>query len=237
MKSILRNALLAVAAAGVAASAQATYTAGDLLVGFDKSGAQNDFVYDIGGFGSLYDGETWSLGSLLASADPKFATLNDVDFGVVGALSSSKTIYSTTDGTFAPDENLNAFNTLRTGVMTIGYGVGLGTPSGANYGSPAVGSGNDWNSQMVNPPPAEAGAFGNYWNPSAVTPDSFTSPAQAYLYANDNNADPAVASGTFSLASDGTLTYNAVPEPATFTLFAGMGVLALTVRSRLLRKA
>jgi len=227
MNSRLKNALLAVAAAGLASSAQATYTTGDLLVGFDKSGAATDFVYDIGPYSSLTDGETWSLGSLLQATDPKFATLDNVEFGVVGANNSTKTIYSTTDGSFVPQENVNAFNTLRSAVGTIGGGIGVGAVSGASYGSPDVGSGKDWNANTLNP--TLASQFGSYWNPNAV------SPGPAYLFASDNSGDQAVGAGSFTLANDGTLTFN-VPEPGT-GLLAGVGLLTLALRLQRLRRA
>ena len=57
MKRTTKYALLAASTLAVAATAQAQYTYGDLLVGF--TGGSQDFIYDLGQVSSLHVGETW----------------------------------------------------------------------------------------------------------------------------------------------------------------------------------
>ena len=66
MKNTIKATLIALAIAGVASSARATYS-GDLLVGFTLQNG-NDLVYDLGLAANLdWMSETWSLNSVLGS--------------------------------------------------------------------------------------------------------------------------------------------------------------------------
>ena len=82
MKRTTQYALLAASAIALAASAQAQYVNGDLLVGF--TGGSQDFIYDLGQFSTLTLGKTWNIG-------PARGT----EFGIVGALNSGSHIFAT----------------------------------------------------------------------------------------------------------------------------------------------
>lgn len=82
MKRTTQYALIAASALALAASAQAQYVNGDLLVGF--TGASQDFIYDLGQLSTLTLGQTWDIGPGLGT-----------QFGVVGALNSGSHIFAT----------------------------------------------------------------------------------------------------------------------------------------------
>jgi hypothetical protein len=212
--------LLVTAVLSAAVSAQAAYT-GDLLVGFYKNGVANTFVYDIGSFSSLYNGEQWSLGTQLTGAGFAAGTPGSgASFGVVGYNNGSQTIYSTLDpSTPMPDTTFISFDTTKVGINTLG----------ANQGavSIAAGGGADWNSETISGTGATT-FVQNFQNPNAGQPDVAT----LYALATDGSAGQ-TAFLNFSLASDGTLTYGTVvvPEPSTLAC-AGVGFLLLAFRNR-----
>jgi PEP-CTERM motif len=212
MKSTLKNALALAAALAACTSVRAA--SGDLLVGFYQSGAPNTVIYDIGSLGSLYEGETWSLGSTLSGAGFLNGAIG-VSYGVVGYNSGSQTIFTTTDGSFRPDLSQSDFQSTKYAVDTIAI----------NNPTQAVGSGPDWFSETVN----QVGtSTTTYIAVTGVNPNT-TQPGIAYLYAAKFDGS-AADSFKFSLANDGTLTV--VPEPASLSLLAGFGFLAFALRQR-----
>jgi hypothetical protein len=223
MKNRLTIALLATTAV-VAIPAHA-YTSGDLLVGFGQAGAANDYVYDVGSLSSITVGQTWNLSTGLFG---QFSTLSNLNFGVVGSLNSSQTIFSSTAG-IAPVEVNNGYQTIRADIYTIGGSITAG-----NALTPAQTATTSWTYETRQPAGTPGGIFQNDLdNPNVVTPAAFTSGSTvAYLFANDNLADPAVFRCAFSLDSAGILTY--VPEPATCALL-GLGALAFMLRRRMAR--
>src|SRR5262249_19174324 len=125
--------------------AQAAGYNNDLIIGFTSTSG-NDVLFDLGSFGSLFDGKTWNLSSLLSGYD-----LTTVHWGVVGNTSASgvnRVIYTTFNATPA----------------TAGAGTGssVNTADGALYSSfVTAGAGNSatisstqdnsWNHQTLNP--------------------------------------------------------------------------------------
>jgi hypothetical protein len=216
-------------------SAQAQYAPGDLIVGF-TSGSGNDLVYDIGTFSSLVNGETFSLNSAITTT-AGHANLNNLNWGVVGAQNvlGVRTAYSTVPhGQTTAPANINgstAFNTVATAVNTIGQFITSG-PAGTDAASDAA----SWNGETI------VGGGGTYFNvygsatpnnPNSTTPASFTSGSIVEdVYGVQANNSAGNLLGTFTFDSTGTLTFNtvAVPEPSTYGLLAGLGLLALTVR-------
>ncbi len=229
MKKRTQLILSAVAAVGLASTAQASYVNGDLLVGFTSSGA-NDYIFDVGSLSGLYYGETWALGADLGG-DMTSAQFGNASWGVVGSLNSSQTIYSSGSPSGGPTEVVNGVQTVRVNVQSIGNNW-----SGTNNVNLAVTPGrttfnNSWYEETDQP----NGTPGNYFFNNLGNPNSPTW-AQNYLYANDNLGDPAGAQGVFRISADGgTLTY--VPEPGTFSILGGFGLLALRFRRQLIHKA
>jgi len=223
MRKQTRLVLVAVAAAAMATTVQAAYTSGDLLVGFTASGAANDYLFDVGPLSGLSNGETWTLGANLGG-NFSSAQFSGADWGVAGALSLTKTIYSSEGSAGVPVENPNAFNTIKANVVSLGQNSTLNAAV-----QPAQTSAISWYSQTDQP----NGTVGNYFFNNLDNPNVKTASA-ATLYANDNLGDPATLLGNFSISADGnTLTWTGVPEPSTCGLLAGFGVLALWFRRRI----
>lgn len=222
MKRQTRLILLTAAAAALASTVQAAYVSGDLLVGFTAPGAANDYLFDLGPYSGLAQNQTWILGTN-AGGNFTSAQFANADWGVVGALSLTHTIYSSEGSAGVPAEALNAFNTIRANV------AGIGGSSVANSSAqPGQTTANSWFTQTDQP----NGTPGNYFFNNLDNPNNKTG-AAANLYASDNLGDPASFLGAFTISADGnTLTW-AVPEPSSYGLLAGFGLLALYFRRRL----
>ncbi|SPE55790.1 exported hypothetical protein [Verrucomicrobia bacterium] len=222
-----RLALLAVAAVAVTSTAQAAYNSGDLLVGFTSSGAANDYIFDVGTLSGLGSSKTWNLGADLGG-DFTSSQFASADWGVIGALSLTHTIYSSAGSAGVPSEIPNGFNTINTDVK----GVGANSVTGSEV-MPGRTTANSWYFQTDQ----AAGTPGNYFFNNLDNPNNQTGVA-AYLYANDNNGDPATLLGNFTISQDGsTLTFTAVPEPASVSALAGLGLLVAGLRRRFTCKA
>jgi len=216
MKNTLKLALVVASALAVTASTQAAYN-GDLLVGF--TGGSSDFIYDLGLRTGLTSGETWTLGASLGT-----------EFGVVASLNSGSHVWSTSfdsaENGYVPAAN---FTTVRANVGTIAGSLTSGT-SRTTTSADTTG----WTYQTAQPPGTPGNTLQNNWfNPNVAVGST------AYFFNNVDTATPSVtADGFFTYDSvGGVLTYTAqaVPEPSTYGLLAGMGLLVVSLRRRLLK--
>lgn len=235
MKNSYKLALLAALglASVTAAQAQNYYNDGsgnnangDLIVGLYQPGSVNTSVINLGGFSSLYDGESWTLNTLgLASAGFGSTLSASTVFGVVGDYlnpgAGADAVYATTAG--AAPGNINGSGAWGS------YDGGL---SNVQLGTAATGSSSDWNTQN-NPQSSGtmAAAFG--YSPNV----SVTGVANFWTILDDNSAP--TLDGTFTLnPTTEVLTFNVapVPEPTTCALLGGAGLLLLSFRKKLGRK-
>jgi hypothetical protein len=250
MKRINKMALAAIAATALAASAQAQYNSGDLLLGFTTSASHGDLVIDLGSFASLTSGDLNTSGHTGFANDAALATalganglsLNSLSWGVVGGFS---TVPSAPYGIYTTVAHGTAFPTLAQSSIpnavgdndTLGNSIGSGKQA---ITDPTAQNGNSvsevWHNSAgtaslqvdwIDPTTATSGTFGTGLN--YLSED---------LYYQAKGAG-AVDVGTFTLGSDGSLTFaaTAVPEPATFGLFGGFGLLLLALRRQFARKA
>jgi hypothetical protein len=212
MKKTSKYALLTASVLAVAASAQA-YSNGDLLIGF--TGGSSDFIYDLGNVSLLSQGESWTIGSSLGA-----------QFGVVGALNSGSQIFATSSDSAENAYNYSTafFNLDKANIGTI---AGTLTAGQSRTTTPADTTG--WTYMTAEPP----GTPGNTLQNNMFNPNVDVG-LTAYFF--DNNASGPTPDGSFTYdTANGVLTYSAVPEPATFGLLGGFGLLALAFRRHLIK--
>jgi hypothetical protein len=206
------KALLTAVAASVALATTAQAASGDLLVGFDQ-GSGNTFVFNLGQFSALQNGETWNLGSQLVGAGFNAATPGaGINFGVIGFNNTGSTLYST----MGPVDASSDFNSAKTVVNTL---------NNNNHTQP-FGSGIDWFTQTEN-----NFASGNWVGSTLMNPNTVQgSPATLNSYGIDTGVGNSFLD--FNLGANGTLIYGVVPtpEPPTYSMLAGLGLLMLALR-------
>jgi len=229
--------LAALGLASVSAVKAESY--GDLIVGF-TTGSGSDVIYDLGNLSTLTSGETWSASTLGISG-------GTYSWGVIGDGSSAyqgtsyDTLYTTLAAGLPFRLNGNgAWQAPDTGINTLvaqlpGGAANFGPNSGTTIATTVAGNPNpnSWLAETVN------GSLSTAFHNAYVNPN-VANQAVADLYqVNDDNSAPTI-DGTFSLSSGGTLTFNtvsAVPEPATYGLLSGAGMLLLGLRRQFSRKA
>ena len=227
MNKLYKTVLLAaLGLAGVSAAEATTYTQGDLLIGFTVSSG-NDQVYDLGQESALFNGENWSLGSLLAGYN-----LNNVSWGVIGDASGAPRIAFTTTGGSQPNPvaNNTQWSTLNAaagaliqfaGPASSAAGVSVASDSSQSF---------SWNQETINGT-LTTEYVNAYENPNVVGTVSDT------LWAVPvGPSATATEVGNFALDGTGVVTFTAVPEPATWSLLSVAGLLLLSLHNQLRSK-
>jgi len=226
----------------MAASVQAQYHSGDLLLGFTSgNGFIGDLVLDLGTASSIGVGGGVTLnlnnnGNVGLSASALQNQLGSLygsvySFGVVGASYQNFThglIYGTVaQGAAAP--TLANVSALSSAVDTAGQTVGDGSGPTANSAlySASQGFGYSWSETIL-------GLGNGTWSKNGTNPDNpFTSSSTVEdLYQFNSNTGVEGRVGTITLFSDGNVVFTpaAVPEPATVSLLGTFGLIALAFR-------
>jgi len=231
--------LAAIAAAATATTAYAgqslagVYNQGDVLAGF-TSGAGTDLILNLGLQSSLAGGQSWDLTALLGSSLPaNLGNLATVQFGVVADSSGPNMVYSTAPGSSLPNHvaNNTAFNNVDSSLGILGNllsGIsGFGTPAWTSLGQ------SSWYGNSIGGGTGTLKA--NYGNPNGLVGANTVD----YYSVAQGSAGARTLLNTWTLSISGgdeILTYgSAVPEPATYGVLAGIGLLALSLRRQFVR--
>jgi hypothetical protein len=223
MSNAYKAALLAALGLAGGVTAQAATYNGDLLIGFTTQSG-NDTIVDLGAVSSLGMSMSWNLSSLLGGYN-----LNTVDWGIIGdknVTGTGRLAWSTFPGALP---NTSAWGTLDASAKAI-YSNFTTAGSGQSLMITSADD-NSWNQQTING--SLPTAYHNVWgNPNTAGLGTET------LYQMLATGIDPVALGTFSLSSNGTLSFAAasVPEPATYGVLGGAGLLLVSLRSQLRRK-
>jgi hypothetical protein len=218
MNNTIKTGLALASALAAVVSAQAgQYVNGDLLVGFD--GGSSDYIFNLGSVSSLYQGETWTVGSSLGN-----------NFGVIGSLSSAAGKFtSTTSYDSALNESgLNSANTWAsalTGIKTLAGGTSAIT---AGQSRTVVSSDQtSWTfiTDQAAGSPGSTLFFNTIGNPNVPTSGT------AYFWELSNDGTITGKSYFTYDSASGVLTYGVaiVPEPTSLGL---LGVAGLVVIAR-----
>jgi hypothetical protein len=248
---IIKTAVAAAVLCEAAASAQTfTYNNGDLLAAFRKAGSSYDLIVDLGPVSTYYnaygsapfnitgvnstlltsvfggtDGIYWSVfgyvnttGSSLGAQNTIWVTDPRSDILTQNDPNRSRTFNSQTltiskmgaivdgasSGTVLSDQIVEVSSSLNIGGNPVSYTIGVGS----------------------------LGDFRGTWAPGVenLTPSGFASsstPEVSDLFQQTpGSGNVGYYMGDFQLSNDGTLSFNAVPEPSTWAMF-GTGMMLL----------
>jgi hypothetical protein len=248
MKQMIKISLLAVGAAMVTQALQAQISDGDLVIGFNSSSVGSDYVIDLGQVPSAAN--TQLGGSISLSTYNTTYGANLVNVGVVAGDQS---------GIVDPSGGESAWTTtLRTGTAATSYAsAGTETAPGVQTASAvdsmaslaesvalgvtgtSTAQQTAWN-QVIAKGPGQTGAnslnYGTYANPMAalssqpLTLDlwSITDDSGINHWTYDGDLQINLTGASPSVVFDPAVV--AVPEPTTYGLLAGGGLLALALR-------
>ena len=220
MKNNIVSVIFAIGA--MVSSGSAAIYNGDLLAGFTAQSG-NDLIYDLGSASSLTGPQTWDLSALLSGYD-----LNSIKWGVIGDKTGTpRTAWTTTVGLTPLSLSGNtAWASLDTPTKSI-YQNFAAAGAGQSL-SIASTDDNSWNQQTI------SGTLNTQYHNAYENPNVMGQVEAAFYQVQANGTDPALV-GIFTLSSPGILTF-AVPEPSTFSLLAGAGLLGALWRGRFGRK-
>jgi len=234
MKNSIKLALAAVVLSAATWAQAAPYVNGDLLIGFNTGPSGSDYIADLGNVNSLTPGQQWNLGTLFGF--PLFSAGNPNRFGAFAYDQTTETVWTTASGALAPTA------------------LGTGTPGAggsiivlANAGVP--GNNNAIQANQARITAVSSDSFqGNFYNqainntisgnllttlgyPDTLAVPSSTTTLMRFWQQNYNESVLQDNYFTYNTAS-GMLQFGPVPEPSTYALFGGFGVLALLFRRR-----
>jgi len=231
--------LTALGLTGLAGTIQAqSYVTGDLLVGIYEPSAANTLVVDLGKATAI-TGQSfvqWNLTSDLAAAG--ITVSGATEFGVVGATQAGNPQSVWASGVGSATWTSGNTAAVESSVNTIGQYI-----SSSGFVAEAIsgGNGSDWYNQTVITPPTglNATVVGDI-NSLVGSPETLYESTGSYSAGRPPVAVPGseVTDLTFNLnPTTDVLTYGSpVPEPSTYALLAGSGLLVLAWRKLLVRK-
>lgn len=247
MKNLYRVALLAALGLGSVTVAQAQNT--DLTLGFNDAGgpsaAQNDYVIDLGITGNQLAAAGYSYSTTFSASTFNSAfsadgnALNDVAAGIVGGntLVSPKQLYMTSSTAPNNYTSTSLFNNSVNPAegVTLGEYQSSSTTSTANWSQIIAASSTAPGTEVSGTSLAsESGNPMGVLSSGLLTLDLFENTETSGTHGTVAGWDEI---GTVTInANNDTVTFAAVPEPATYGLLAAGGLLIIAVRRQLVSK-
>lgn len=267
MNKIVKSLALSAGVALVSQAAQAQFVNGDLVLGFTAANAANDYIIELGNFQTVVGVGGSSVVDLsshfsASSFNSDFSGgLNGVDMGVVGGNNAfnPSSIFETAlrsslgtpalPGSAQPASLPHAAG--KNGLSEIPTMVnGLGMAAGQSLSTPRGGTGTG-NYSWFNYVPSATPPTQSYFTQTGYNPDST---ASGNVIREDLWGTPATtSSGAYNFTYEGFFTLDlsgaspsltftpaslaAVPEPASYGLIAGAGLLVVSLRRQFQRKS
>jgi len=219
MKNSYKLALLAVLGLASVTAQAATAPNGDLIIGIDDSAdvggsLSTTYVQDLGAVTSLANGESWTLAAGTLDANTVF--------GLVASIAASHVNYIT--GAAGDISGFSVASSSGANAINVDFKkIVLGTQTAGTQ------AGWDFQSNPIN-----SGFIGAQLGLD-VNQNVSASPVTLYSFNDANGAGVADGSFSFNYQTD-VLTYSTVPEPTTYGLIAGAGLLVVSLRNKLSRK-
>jgi len=221
-----KTAIVAVVALAAAASTQAATYTGDLILGFTAQSG-NDFIVDLGQASTLTSGQQFDLSGSLGGFN-----LNTVHWGIIGDknVGGVRSVWTSTGGTLPNTvPNVTTWGAIDTATKSVYQNFPVGG-AGDNF-TIAASDDNSWNQQTIQ------GALTTQYH-NAYEDPNVIGVGTASLFSLVANGSAPSPFGTFTLNSGGIVTFTAaaVPEPSTYGLLAGAGLLVLSLRRQFARR-
>lgn len=206
MMNTIKLALALAVGLAVTSTQAATYTTGELIIGFTAE-TGNDFEYNLGAASAITNGQTWNLSSPLASFD-----LTTAKWGVIGSDANAGYAYATKATGTPSTVSASKWNRQDIAVGAIyslfsADGVGSTATPIATYA-------NSWDQQTI--ASLQTTTYKNsYMNPNV------TGLAANKFYRTLSGGTAPVQLGSFSLAANGVVTFTAfssAPSAPTLTI-------------------
>lgn len=253
MNKLIITAVLALSGAACfqnGAKAQSFHD-GDLMLDFriNSNNTANNLEVDLGTFNFATSQSTvagFSLGDLTAAYGSNYASTSGLVFSLVATNASSDVFISnpgnantvTPISPIATNGNSNAIASI----YGEGFGTSTGTGDNAYVVTPSSSDPDSYTNVITNVnaiPYSEDYGFVPFSTEASVTgsPASITLYEQTPLKSRPTVQPTSTDLGTFTLNSNGTLSYSAyaAPEPSTYALMGLGGLVLFAMRRRLLR--
>ncbi|HWD91538.1 MAG TPA: PEP-CTERM sorting domain-containing protein [Verrucomicrobiae bacterium] len=241
-------AKIAVVVAGLALVSQVANAANnDLILGFNGNGSANDYAINLGNATSLFNAGSGAVVDLssdfsLSTFNSTFSSVNGTQMGAGGGTSSLNPVFFFTQNRGSAGDASTALSLTPPSITTTTASGAAGDFNGLSP-FPAAGTGElissanagSFSSQMttlgnntgLNPSSAIGSGviYEDLWQASKTTGTSTAWKYEGFLTFDTTGSTPSL-----------TFTAAAVPEPSTYGLFGGAGILVMALRRQFRRK-
>jgi PEP-CTERM motif len=240
LKYILTTAILALASSASSNAGTTSYNDGDLLLGFRMTaGSTSDYLVDIGqgyDFSKSFTLNTGNIANDLASTfGAGWYTSTSLKWSIVGTLSynndtgEQNLIYTTNPSSTSWKQSFDQSTASSAITSVASYFNGKASTSNNSNGVVQTVSASDFTYGNNQP----GGTISGNISFSTWAPTNEASPSSSlYLdQLNEGSISAGTTLGRVALGNDGSLNFQAVPEPSTYAML-GLGSIGLLIMLR-----